>query len=197
MRTIRLALLALVATLTLSGGAADRFTYIYSRHDMAIVNGAANFDTLGRMKSRWGSPFLWFESDGKAYVIRDAATLADVDRLFATLDATKPQYESLRHRSRPYEKQERDLERKIDALEDQLDDYEDREDDAAHATVRDIERRIRELEVDMRAIESKLRVLEGEEEKIDQQHDALEREAERQLQPLLKKAITTGAAQQV
>lgn len=198
MRTIRLALLALAATLTLSGTAADRFTYIYSRgNDMTIVNGAANFDMLARMKGQWGTPFLWFESAGKSYVIRDAATLNEVNRLFATLDVTKPQYESLRRRMEPLEEQEQELDRKIDALEDQLDALEDREDEAARTSMRNVESKLRDLEVSMRAIESKMRVLEAEEEQLDEHHDKLEREAERQLVPLLEKAITTGAAQRV
>jgi Rad3-related DNA helicase len=198
MRTIRLALIAAAVIAALSTPAAEHFSYIYSRNsNMTIVNGSANFDQVGRMKSRWGTPFLWFASKGKAYVIRDAATLAEVSRLFASVDVTTPKYEELRRRMQPLEDEEQALDRKVDALDDKMDALDEREDAAALAEIRNLEVKMRDLERSMRAIEAKMRVLEQEEEELDRHHDALEREAERKLIPLVEKAIATGVAQRV
>jgi flagellar motility protein MotE (MotC chaperone) len=198
MRTIRLAIIAIAAVAALSGTAAEHFTYVYSRNShWTIVNGGANFEMLAGMKSRWGTPFLWFQSQGKSFVIRDAATLAEIDRLFATLDVAQPQYDALRRRMQPLEEQEQELDRKIEVLEDQLDALEDRRDEAAQTSQLNIETKMRDLEVSMRSLESKMRIIEAEEEKLDRQRDKLEREAERKLIPLVEKAISTGIAQRV
>lgn len=77
----------------------------------------------------------------------------------------------------------------MDALEDSIDD-----ENATQAQARVVEARVRELERQLRTIEEQMRVIEREEERIDRKLDAIEEVAERQLLPILRRAVKEGRA---
>jgi septal ring factor EnvC (AmiA/AmiB activator) len=141
-----------------------------------------NLTSVLAKRSEYGHDFLWFRTAKGAYVIRDAATLERVDRLFDAEQALDPDSERLRAKMRPLEKRESQLDREIDAIEDD-DDHNDRDD-----------ARLSKLHSEMREVEEQLRVLEREEEALDHRRDALEAEAERRMAPVLEDAIRSGIA---
>jgi hypothetical protein len=148
------------------------------------TGGDLNLHAALAKKSEYGSQFLWFQRRGEGYVIRDAATLEQIDHLFDAQRAFDPEAERLRDRLRPLETRESKLDHEIDALSDQDDEK----------LTSDDRQRLRDLEREQRDLEAQLRVLEREEDALDRRRDAREEEAERRMVPILDEAIRTGLA---
>jgi len=135
------------------------------------------------VRDRYGAHFLWVKRDGVGYVIRDAATLDAIDRLFEPSRAFSPELERLRAKMRPLEKRENRLDKEIDAIED-MDEGVTQSDRA----------RLRDLKHEMRDVQVRLREYEREEESLDRRQDRLEQEAEERMIPLVDEAIRKGVA---
>src|SRR5712691_3987348 len=166
MRALKLSLCLLL--FAAGAFAEDRLgSYIFSRgnhwHRVRIIDHDWP-DGAGAMMRRDES-FCWFVYDGRAYIVRDAATLDAIDDLFAPLRALGAEHRDLSARLRPLERRERDLERESARWERRLDRNEnDRE---AETHLRDLEQRIRD-------VETEIRKLEPEEEQLDQKEEKLE-----------------------
>jgi hypothetical protein len=200
LRTLLCALLVLAAVAVVANDSKhdskkdkDGLNYLYARdggHQIVIGSGSLHLGHIGKLAAGQQGKFFWFEHDGSEYIIRDPATLAEIDKLFASMRALDHEHESIRRRLRPLEQEERAVEMKIDALADQVDD----EDGATEATVRAVESKMRDLEMVMRRVEQRMKVIEREEERLEEKMEALEAEAERKLRPLLLRAIREGKA---
>jgi chromosome segregation ATPase len=186
-------LIAAIAVLAHDRNRELSYIYVLDGGKQQILSGGSlNIENLVRITKRYGGRYFWFSLEGDSYVIRDAATLAEIDRNFASVRALDPQRDDIRRRLEPLEREERILDRKVDTLEDSIEDDEDEAEPTAK--VRSVQAQVRELERRLDTIEEQMRVIEREEERLDRKIDALEEEAERQLIPILRKAIKDGRA---
>jgi hypothetical protein len=168
-------------------------SYVYvleGGHKQIVSGGPLDIDNVVRISKRHDGHYFWFALDGRSYMIRDSATLAEIDRNFEAMRALDPQRDEIRRRLEPLEREERITDKKVDALEDSIDDDEN----VPESKVRAVEAQVRELERHLRTIEEKMRAIEDEEERLDRKIDALEEEAERKLIPILRKSIKDGRA---
>ncbi len=189
-RTIAL-LFLLTATLAVS---AAEMTYIFKRGDSYTTGGDLNVERIGSYGKRWSGDFLWAKIDGKQYLIRDAATMAEARQAFVHVEANQGKYHALHAKMRPIEKKHQALERKHDNLSDSLSDEPER---YTATQRRDMERQIREVEEQMRPLEAELEALEEQEEVFDQKQEVLEEAAEKKLRQVIERAIRTGAAEKL
>lgn len=147
-----------------------------------VISSNIDLNRALAIRDQYGAHFLWVKHDGVGYVIRDAATLAEIDHLFDAARAYSPELEQLRKKMRPLEKRQDRLEREADAISD--DDY---------ASQHDRER-LRDLQRELRDIERQLSQYEREEERLDARKDRLEEEAEERMTPIVEDAIRRGIA---
>jgi hypothetical protein len=160
------------------------YVLVHGSTNIMATGGDLNLHAALAKKSEYGSQFLWFQRRGEGYVIRDAATLEQIDHLFDAQRALDPEAERIRDRIRPLEKRESKLDHEIDAIEDADDEK----------LTADARQRLRDLEREQRDLEAQLRVLEREEDALDRTRDAREADAERRMLPILDEAIRSGVA---
>lgn len=176
--------LALLAVLALPLFAGNPFSYVWVHNDRQTISSHhMNLDRALELRDRLGKNFIWFRLGGTEYIVRDAATMDALDRLWDPFRATDPEFDQLMKRLRPLEKKENALDREHDALEDQ----EEHADPA----------RLRELERQLNDVQRQLRVLEDEERRLDDKRDAIERDVERKMVPLLEEAVRKGVAKRM
>ncbi len=170
-------------------------SYVFVRGHTQIM-GNVNLDRALNIRDSVGDHSLWFRMDGKAYVVRDAKTLDEIDELFAAARALEPEYESLRQKRQPLEDRERELDREVDPIEERIDEISD--DENATVSERDergrLEDRLHELEREVRDVERRSRVFDETERELDRKQDELEKKAERAMEPVLERAIRSGIA---
>jgi Skp family chaperone for outer membrane proteins len=147
-----------------------------------MMSANIDLDRALEVRREHGSHFLWVKRDGRAYVIRDQATLDSIDDLFAGSRAFAPDLRRLHEKMRPLEARERELDREADAISD-----DDRR------TARD-EARLRDLQRDLRDVELRLRDFEREQEWLERKQDQREAEAEEKMVPIVHDAIRRGIA---
>ncbi|HKO58326.1 MAG TPA: hypothetical protein VJ276_20850 [Thermoanaerobaculia bacterium] len=180
----KLALLAVLALALPLFAAEPRLSYVWVHHDRNTISTSnMDLDRALEIRDRLGAEFIWFRLRGAEYVVRDAATLAALDRLWEPMRMSDPEYDRMQKRLRPLEKKEADLDRMHDALEDQ-------EEHADQARLRELEDRLRE-------VQRELRELEKEERRLDEKRDAIERDVERKMIPLLEEAVRKGVAKRL
>lgn len=192
MRRSILTSLLLVFALTAT---ADDFAYVFSSGGRALITGNMDLDRTLSMKDRYSreGEFLWARRNGRAYLIRDKATIAEARAAFRDADALHAEYERLAARMRPVEEKERKLERQIDRLGDDLSDR----DDLSRSERRQMEERLRELEVQMKPVARELRTLEAEEERLDDLEEKIVEVAEVELRKIIDRAVRKGVAEPV
>jgi len=162
-------------------------TYVLVLGDSnTLRTSGVNLDRAIELRDQYGSQFLWVKRGGVRYLIRDRATIDQIDRLFDETQSMRPDMDRLHDRMRPVERRETELEHKIDAISDR--DEDDEEISAADQA------RLHDLERELRDVEAKLRVFEREEEALDKKMDAAEQEAERRMVPIVDEAIRKGLA---
>ena len=185
-------LLLLAATLTLS---ASEMSYVFKRGDRSyIVTGNMAIHNIGPVTKRWSGDFLWAKIDGREYLIRDDAILAEARRAFSEVEVNQEHYHALEAKMRPVERRHSVLEKEHDQLTDSLSDEPER---YTAAQEREMERRIREIEQRMRPLEEELRALEEQEEVLDGRQERLEEVAEKKLRGIIERAIARGAAERL
>ena len=157
-------------------------TYVLVPGASNMISANVDVDRALAIRRDHGSHFLWVKRDGRAYVIRDQATLEAVGALFAGSRAFSPELRRLHEKLRPLEAHERELDREADAISD---------DDQRNACD---EVRLRDLQRELRDVESRLRDLEREEEALERRQDRREAEAEEAMVPIVDDAIRRGIA---
>lgn len=194
MRTRLIALALLVSAVVLTTATAkDRFTYIYRRGDSSITRISGSVDQIGKMvKKSYGNEFVWLRMNGRAYVIRDAATLAEVRNAFRHLEEMEPSMREVERRLEPFERELEKIEDRVDELGDSLDD--DRLSDSARDAIED---KLRDAEEQMRAVEAKIRPVEQELERLEKESDRREEIAEKQFEGIVERAVRQGVAERV
>lgn len=191
MRT-RLIALALLGCAALVITAKPRIEYIYKRSGSMHTRISGSFDRIGEVARRYHGEFVWLRMDGRNYLIRDAATLAEVRSTFRPVEELEPSLREVERRLKPFEQEMEQVEERIDELGDSLDD-----DRLTDATRDDVEDKIRDAETKMRAIEDKARVIERELERLEQESERRETIAEKKFEELVVRAVRQGIAERV
>ena len=164
-------------------------TYIFVHGSHQIMTGRdVSLKIALAKRDQYGGNFLWFKTGGHRYLIRDAATLERIDRLFDPERSYDPDAERIHRELRPLERRESELDREIDRLTDR--------DEGPSLTAAE-ESRLDTLRREMDGLHDRLRVLENREEEVDRKRDALEAEAERAMLPILDEAIRAGIATEI
>jgi chromosome segregation ATPase len=194
---MRLLVLALLLLATASGIVLARtpMTYIYRRgddtHTRISVASVKNIgDQIGDVAKRYGNEFVWVRTSGRSYVIRDAATLAEVRDAFREVDALEPALHEVERRLQPFERQMEAVEERVDVLSDSLDD------ESLSESARDaIEAKMRDAERDMHAVEKQMNGIEREMEKLEKESERREKLAEQRFEAIVERAIANGTAE--
>ena len=173
----------------LSATAGDRFSYIFKRGDRQQMRVNGPIDSAIRFAKKWDGDYIWVKQDGREYLIRDAAVLAQASEAMRELDAFEPTMRDAERKMKPFEDRLEEIEDRADQLSDQLDD-EDLLDSQRDA----IEASLHEVEAQMRKVEERMHGLEEQMEDLERQMDAREEEAERKLEQIIEKAIRNGIA---
>jgi hypothetical protein len=141
--------------------------YVLKTGATSITMTSTSINELTRLMRRLGDgPYLWVLLGDREYLIRDGAVLRDAERLWAPVEALRPEQNALN------EEEER-LDRRIDAIED-------REAVAAPGELKEL--RARNAVVSRRIQE------------LDDREEALEKVAESKLRGLIDEAIRSGRA---
>ena len=159
------------------------FTYILVYNGSQTIRSGpdVSLDVALAKRDQYRGDFLWFKKDGRAFLIRDAATL-ERGRAY------KPEAKRIERELRSLERRESQLDREIDRLTDR--------DDGPRLTAAE-EDHLRDLRREIDSVHSHMRPLEREEEEIDRKRDELEAQAERDMVPILDEAMRTGVATEV
>jgi hypothetical protein len=168
-----------VALLLTAASAVAGPRYVYSRggsHPHIISAGKLDVPKIRSLQRQFGGDFLWTRINGREYVIRDRATLDEIQKLYAPLDAFSHDYEALQRRLRPVERREEELDNEMDES-----DYDD---DSA-------------LRHEYREVQRQLRVLEAEENRLDRQQEEVEERVENELAKVIDRAIARGLAERL
>jgi chromosome segregation ATPase len=189
-RLLVFALLLLAVTAGVLTAGDKSMSYIYKRGDGLYTRMSGSIDRIGAVAKRYGSEFVWVRTNGRSYVIRDAATLAAVRNAFREVEAMEPSLREVERRLKPFENQMEEVEQRVDAFGDQLDD-----EDLGESTRDAIEAKLHDAERDMRDVERRMAVIEREMERLDKEVEKREEVAEGRFETIVKRAIENGVAE--
>lgn len=166
-------------------GAEDRFTYIYrpDAHARALHLRGSIADLEHVQKKLKTGPYFWVRLDGREFVIRDAAVLAEIAKAFAPLDALDRDQRALERKMEPFEE-------RAERLEEQTDRLSDSEEELSAED----ERRLRDLEERLRQAERELRPFEQDERELERREVRVERVVEDAVRGIAERAIRQGIA---
>lgn len=176
-------LLALFAAM--AAGAEDRFTYIYrpDGHARALhLRGSITALEHVQEKLETG-PYLWVRLDGREFVIRDSAVLAELAKTFAPLDALDQDQRALDRKMKPFEARAAQLEEQIDRLTDSEEELSAKD-----------ERKLRDLEKQLRGVQHELRIFEKDVGELEHREVSVEGVVEEAVRGIAARAIRQGIA---
>jgi len=177
------ALLALF--LAVAAGAEDRFTYIYRPdvHARALHLRGSIADLEHVQEKLRTGPYLWVRLDGREFVIRDSAVLAEVAKAFAPLDALNREQRALERKVEPFEARAERLEEQVDRLSDSEEELSAED-----------ERRLRDLEQQLREARHELQPFEKDVRELERREVSVERVVEEAVRGIAARAIRQGIA---
>jgi DNA repair exonuclease SbcCD ATPase subunit len=167
--------------------------YVLARRDH-WTSSTTSIEELERLHRRLSGDFLWFRRDGRAYLVRDRATLAEAFGLFDPMEELQPEMAELGRRQKEIDRKQAVLDREEEELDRIADRLDDDEEGRRESERRDLERRQRDLESRARRLEEAERKLEAVERSIDEREEALEKKAEEQLFELMDRTLREGIA---
>ena len=187
--------------------------WVLSVGDTNIVNIDSDTDVT-ELRHAYGRQFFWFRHDGRAYVVRDAATIHDL------MDLYRPQFELGREQGELGGRQGA-LGRKQGELGSRQGElgseqgrlgaeqarrttrFDDDDDPTIQSRRRDLERRQRDIsrkQADLSREQSELSrqqsLLSVEQSKLSERQSALSRDIEQKLKPMMREMIRKGIAEQ-
>jgi bla regulator protein BlaR1 len=156
-----------------------------------------------------GKPLLWFERDGKSYVVQDAATLARIQELFEPQREMGEKQGALGEKQAKLGEQQARLGAQMGELGAQQASHGARM--AAQAMNANNDAAVAKIEADMEARSDKMEALGRQMEELGEKQEALGRQqeelgrqqeklglnAERQLRTVIDQALANGLAQEV
>ena len=183
-----LLLFAVVAGVLTAGD--KSMSYVYKRGDSSYTRLSGPISMIGAVAKRYGREFVWVRTNGRSYVIRDAATLTAVRNAFREVEAMEPSLREVEKRLQPFERQMETIEERVDAFGDQLDD-----ENLGDSTRDAIEAKLRDAENDLRDVERRMAGIEREMERLEKEVEKREEVAEERFERIVKRAIETGVAE--
>lgn len=170
-----------------------------------IMNGSSRDVEQVRRLRKGSEDIFWFRRDGKAYIVRDAATLARIEKIWEPIGELGAKQGELGAQQGKFGGKQGALGAKQGALgakQGALAAQQARRGDEADD--REIEKRQREIEEEMEEISSQMEDLGHEMEKLGEQMEEMGRQmeaasakAEKDMQALMVQAVRSGAAQEV
>jgi Zn-dependent protease with chaperone function/predicted nucleic acid-binding Zn-ribbon protein len=170
--------------------AGERSSYAFVRKDKDGFAMSGNVDDAGDIeaaRARIDSDFLWFRRDGKAWVIRDAETIARARQAWAATESIEQEMQALQARMAPHEARLKALGERMQAL-DRDDAMESPEAKEALANVEAMSGRLQSLAERQMALAQRMRRagddaerarIDRDREQLDRQQAALQAELER------------------
>ena len=170
-----------------------------------FMNGSTRDIEKARRLRKGSEDLLWFRHDGKAYVVRDAATLAQVKKIHEPINRLGAQQGKLGAEQGRFGGKQGELGARQGALgakQGALAAQQARR--GNEADDREIEKRRSEIEDEMDELNGEMENLGREMEKLGEQMEEMGRQmeaasakAEKDMQALMAQAIRSGAAQEV
>jgi hypothetical protein len=188
--------------------------YVLSAGDMNVVNGDGDTD-MDDMRRAYGRHFFWFRHDGRAYVVRDSASLQTLVDLYRPQSDLGREQGALGRKQGALGRRQGDLGRRQGELgreqarlgveEARLAmRFHDDDDPATQSRRRELERRQRELsrkQDDLGQQQSELgreqSRLGKQQSRLGDRQSALSRDIEHKLLPMLDDMIRKGIAERV
>jgi hypothetical protein len=186
-------LLLLLALLTFTASGSEQFSYIYKNGDHTHMRSSGRIESMVALSKRWPGDYVWVNRGGRAYLIRDAAVLAEVRAAFADMHRLEPILRAAEERLRPVERKRDGIEERMDRINDRLGD----DDDLDRATRADLEKQFRQLELEFAAMERPYVSAERESERLERESDRREAIAEERFEKIVIRAIESGRMERV
>jgi beta-lactamase regulating signal transducer with metallopeptidase domain/predicted nucleic acid-binding Zn-ribbon protein len=163
------------------------YAFVRKGEDGISMSGNSDdIDDIEAARARVDGDFLWFRRDGKAWMIRDADTIARARRAWAGTEAIEQEMHALEAQMKPHEAQLKALSARMQSL-DSVDAMRSPEARAAERSIEALGKRMgdlaeREAELSLRAHradDAERSRLDREREQLDRQRESLDAEMER------------------
>jgi beta-lactamase regulating signal transducer with metallopeptidase domain len=187
----------------------DGEPWVLLHDEKSVTMSGSGSDVRRARKYYSGKPLLWFERDGKSYVVHDQGTVARAQALFEPQTKLGDQQSGLGdHQSALGDQQsalgdrQSEIGDRMSALGDRLTDLaETRSAEAERGKIEgqmeELGRKMEELGRQQEELGRKQEVLGRQQEELGRQQEKLAAEAERQLKSLLDQAVSSGLAKVV
>lgn len=179
-------------------------SFIYVRGSNSNVLMSGDLDDLERVRKalKPRDRALWARTvDGKEYVVRDAAVLDELERIWKPVNELSEQLGKLGNEQGKYGELLGKLGEQVGRLgarQGELGLKLVSADDAEHAAIEremaEIDKQMRELDKQMRVFDKPMRKLDKQMREIEPKHNAAAKQAETATSDLLARAIASGAA---
>lgn len=200
----------MAGTPTAASYASNETSYVVTRgQDSSVMRGDMDdLRTARKLGKKWGGDVIWFERDGKAYAIRDAATVAKAHELFAPQTELGEQQGALGEQQGALGEQQGKLGVQQAKLGAQMATLaaeqaeramkgEEGSEQAFESRVKELEENMEELGRQQEALGAKQEALGEKQEKLGEQQEKLAMEAEKKLDALIDEAVKKGLAEEV
>ena len=188
----------------------DGYKYVLCAGDMNVVNGDGDTD-FQELRRTYGRQFFWFRHDGRAYVVRDAATIQRLVELYRPQSELGREQGELGRKQGALGRKQGELGRKQGELgreqgrlgieQARLARFDD-DDPSTAARHRELERHERELSLRQADLGREQGVLGREQSKLGEgqsrlgeRQSALSRDIEQKLKPMLDEMVRKGVAE--
>jgi hypothetical protein len=173
--------------------------YVLCAGDMNVVNGDGDTD-MENMRRAYGRHFFWFRHDGRAYVVRDAATIRELVDLYRPQSDLGREQGALGRKQGDLGRRQGELGREQARLgieEARIAIRFDEDNRDAQSRRRELARRQRDLarrQADLGREQSRFG---REQSRLGERQSELSRNIERKLRPMLDEMIRNGFAERV
>jgi len=162
----------------------SRLSYVFKRGERSRITASGSLENFERISKKYSGDFIWVQKNGREWVIRDEAVLAEANAAFREVDEFEPTLREAERKLQPFETQMEELEKRMDAISDRFDD-----ESLSDAARTDLEAKLREVEEQVQALESRMRGLEEALDRAEEVMDEREEKAERKLLKIIESAI--------
>ncbi len=202
---MRLVILALCLALAAPAFAKSRgSSFIYFRGANSDTMMSGDLDDLERVRKAIGKQdrALWVRTDsGKQYIIRDGATLDELERVWKPANELSQQLGKLGEEQGKYGEQLGKLGEQVGKLGEQqgrlglqLVDATDAQRAAIERQMRELDAKMRELDKQMRVFDKPMRALDKQMRALQPKQEAAVKQAETGTTTLVSRAISSGLA---
>lgn len=163
--------------------------YVLTKNYVSYSTNATGDDILN-LNQLFGGNYLWVRRAGKEFVIRDAHTIKDANRLFAALDEMQPEQTALQEARVQLEKDEESLDTERDEVESRLQGLDDG--DRSSSERGGLENQLAAIEVRRNTLADRAGDLELRVSAFETRVKSLELQIETSLWSLVDSALVSG-----